>query len=75
LKFNHIAIYRGEDMKTIIRALEEEIPKGYWCRANGEWCKYHEIKKPTLDHRGSIQSNYCHLSEEFVLKKMCGINE
>ena len=62
-------------MQTVIEALEKEIPKGRCCHSGGSWCKYHEIKKPTLDDKGSIQSYFCHLSEEFVNRKMCGINE
>ena len=61
-------------MLTIIEALEKEIPHGNWCHGNGEWCKYHEIKKPTIEN-GIIKSYFCHLSEEFVNRKMCGINE
>ncbi len=61
-------------MKTIIESLEEEIPHGNWCYGKGSWCKYHEIKKPTLSKNGSIQSNYCHLHEEFVCRKICEIN-
>jgi len=61
--------------KSIIEVLEEEIPPGNWCHNHNGWCKYHEIKKPTLAENGSIQSYFCHLSEEYVVKKECGINE
>jgi hypothetical protein len=70
-----VVIFTEVVLKTIIETLEEVIPHGYWCYSGGAWCKYHEIKKPTLDEKGSIQSNFCHLSEEFVSRKECGINE
>ena len=62
-------------MQTIIDCLEKEIPKGYWCHNHNGWCKYHEIKKPSLAANGTIQSYFCHLQEEFVNRKKCGINE
>lgn len=62
-------------MQTITQHLEKEIPNGPWCYAKGNWCKYHERKKPEVDEQGIIRSNFCHLSEEFVTHKTCGINE
>ena len=64
-------------MKTIIEQLESEIPHGNWCNQGGKekWCPYFEIRKPTLSDEGSIQSYFCNLSEEFVTRKECEINE
>ena len=62
-------------MKSIIESLAEEVPNGNWCHNKGKWCKYHEIKKPELDEQGRIKGYYCHLQEEFVNRKICGINE
>lgn len=66
-------------METILEKLQSEIPPGYWCHGwrNGQngWCKYHEIKKPTLSKNGTIQCYFCNLHEEFVNRKICEINE
>jgi hypothetical protein len=64
-------------METIVEALEKQIPKGSWCNNGGRegWCCYFEVKKQTFSKDGSIQINYCNLMEEYVTKKMCGINE
>ena len=63
-------------MKTIIEELESQIPEGTWCNNGGEknWCKYFEMKKPTLSQNGSIQCHYCNLMEEYVTRKECDIN-
>ena len=55
-------------MKTIIEQLESEIPHGLWCNqgAREEWCPYFKI----INHRG-----FCNLSEEYVERKECEINE
>lgn len=63
-------------MKSIIEQLESEIPQGHWCN-NGPretWCPYFQIHKPTLDEKGNIQSWFCDLTEEYVNRKACGIN-
>jgi len=64
-------------MKTLVEKLEKEIPHGHWCNNGGrdQWCKYFEIKKPSLSENGAIQSYYCHFQEEFVNRKTCEINE
>ncbi len=62
-------------MDTITEALKKEIPEGNWCHSHLGWCKYHEIKKPTLDAKGTIKCYFCNLQEEFINRKTCGINE
>lgn len=64
-------------METITEALEKQIPKGTWCNNGGKdrWCPYFEVKKQTIAADGSIQSFFCNLLEEFVTRKVCGINE
>jgi len=64
-------------VKTIVEALEKQIPKGPWCNNGGKdnWCPYFEVKKQTIAEDGSIQSFFCNLLEEFVTRKVCGINE
>lgn len=66
-----------EEMKTILQHLKSQIPTGNWCNngARKDWCPYFEIKKPSLSKNGSIQSNFCNLMEEYVVRKECGINE
>jgi len=55
-------------METIIEHLESKIPHGYWCNNGGRenWCPYFEIKN---------QRYFCNLSEEYVTRKECEINE
>lgn len=62
-------------METITQALEREVPHGNWCARGGTRCKYLEIKKPFVAGNGIIQSYYCRLTDEYVNRKMCGINE
>jgi len=73
-------------VRGIVESLAEDIPDGPWCHGhsnssraeNGKarFCKYHEIKKPAIADNGiNILSHYCHLHEEFVTRKICGINE
>lgn len=64
-------------METIVEALEKQIPKGTWCNNGGmeDWCPYFEVKKQTFSKHGLIQSFFCHLLEDYVTRKECGINE
>lgn len=62
-------------MLTIIEKLEQEIPHGHWCHSSSGWCPYHEIKKPVINEKGTIQSYFCNLMEEFVNRKKCEINQ
>ena len=48
-------------MKTIVEALEEQIPHGDHC----------DRKCPYLLEKGT----FCDLMEEYVTRKECGINE
>jgi len=64
-------------METIIKSLEKQIPPGSWCNNGGreDWCPYFEVKKQTFSKEGLIRSYFCHLLEEYITRKVCGINE
>jgi hypothetical protein len=57
-------------MKKIIEHLEAQIPKGHWC----EGCPYFEIKEITMTINGRIRHWFCNLSEEYINRKECEIN-
>ena len=58
-------------MKSIIEALEEEIPHGPSCYG----CTYFEIKNMPLGHDVVTISKYCNFLDEFMTWKICEINE
>ncbi len=62
-------------MKTITEALATQIPQGHWCQNGGDRCPYLTVEKPSLSKNGLLQSYFCDLMEEYVLRKECGINE
>lgn len=62
-------------MKTTTETLEEQIPTGHWCHNGGKRCPYFHVHKPHIGENGLIQSHFCDLMEEYVVRKMCEINE